>query len=100
MYTGLYHPGMYTGLYHPGSMVLYTTRGSMVLYTTLGTPSYPPWYTPYPTMVYTAQTLPDDEALGSTMRNSLGMRRRELSFSQRCVGRAESLRRVTPLFLV
>jgi len=40
--------------------------------------------------------VPDDEALGSKRENSLGMRRGEPPWAQRCEERWETLRRVTP----
>ena len=43
--------------------------------------------------------MPDDEALGSSLRNSLGMRRVELSLVLRCDERYGRMRRVTPAFL-
>ena len=85
VYTSLYtlggvHPGMYSlyalGGVHPG------------IYASL---LYPPGYTLYIawsscSLTYSgeATAVYSDEALGSTLGYSLGMRRGEGSFSQRC----------------
>ena len=85
-YTPPYvHRGIYTRVYHPW-------------YTLLGTPPYTTVHGPSVLWVLPPCPLPGREALGSSLRFSLGMRRIELSFSLGCEEECVLLRRITPAF--
>jgi len=91
--AGIVHPGIYTPRYHGG----YSTPPCIY---------HPvhPWVYPYTSCTRCSTgssglgvTLPVEEALGSNLEIRLGMKRREPSFSLKCVGWWEPLRRVLPL---